>query len=156
MELENIRFAHATARFIASAALAFSLTAAANLALAAEEHRYTEHGAAAIHDQLKITPAQEELWAKVAQTFNDNAKVIHELSSARKDHPDDRSAVDDLKFSGEIADAHAAGIRNLTPVFTDLYAALSPVQRKEADKLFRHGEHVHHDHRHAHHHHDAQ
>ena len=50
------------------------------------------------------------------------------------------TAVDDLKSYGEIADAHANGIKKLTPVFADLYASMSDAQKKEADTLFRHGD----------------
>jgi hypothetical protein len=53
------------------------------------------------------------------------------------------TAVDDLKSYGEIADAHANGIKKLTPVFADLYTSMSDVQKKEADTLFRHGDHKH-------------
>jgi hypothetical protein len=47
------------------------------------------------------------------------------------------TAVDDLKSYGEIADAHADGIKKLTPVFAALYASMSDAQKKEADAIFR-------------------
>jgi hypothetical protein len=65
------------------------------------------------------------------------------LTQARVDHAKDLSAVDDLKSYGEITDAHANGIKKLTPVFADLYASMSDVQKKEADNLFRNGDHKH-------------
>jgi hypothetical protein len=59
------------------------------------------------------------------------------------EHAKEMTAVDDLKSYGEIAAAHADGIKKLTPVFADLYASMSEPQRKEADTLFRHGPRKH-------------
>ena len=50
------------------------------------------------------------------------------------------TAVDDLVSYGEIAEAHAAGIKRLTPAFATLYASMSDAQKLEADKLFRRGD----------------
>ena len=59
------------------------------------------------------------------------------------DQAKERSAIDDLKSYGEITEAHAEGIRKLTPVFSDLYAAMSDKQKMDADTLFRHGKDKH-------------
>jgi hypothetical protein len=48
------------------------------------------------------------------------------------------SAVDDLKSYGEIAEAHANGLKKFTSVFEPLYAGMSDAQKKSADTLFRH------------------
>jgi hypothetical protein len=96
-----------------------------------------------MHAKLKITSAQEEQWTKVAQTMIDDAKIMDVLSQTRVDHAKDMTAVDDLKSYGEIADAHANGIKKLTPVFADLYDSMSDAQKKAADTLFRHGDHKH-------------
>jgi periplasmic protein CpxP/Spy len=92
-----------------------------------------------MHTKLKITAAQEEQWGKVAEVMRDNAKVMDALTQARMDHAQGMTAIDDLKSYGEIATAHADGIRKLTPVFADLYAGMSDPQKLEADTLFRHG-----------------
>ena len=94
-----------------------------------------------MHTKFKITAAQEEQWAKVVQVMRDDAKTMDALTQARVDHAKDMTAVDDLKSYGEITDAHAEGIKHLTPVFADLYASMSDVQKKEADNFFRHGDH---------------
>jgi hypothetical protein len=47
------------------------------------------------------------------------------------------TAVDDLKSYGEIANAHADGIKKFIPVFESLYASMSDAQKKSADTLFR-------------------
>jgi hypothetical protein len=92
-----------------------------------------------MHTKLKITAAQEEQWGKVAEVMRDNAKVMDTLTQARMERATAMTAVDDLNSYGEIAGAHADGIKKLTPVFADLYAGMSDPQKKEADTLFRHG-----------------
>jgi protein CpxP len=92
-----------------------------------------------MHAKLKITQAQEDQWAKVAQVLRDNEKTIEPLIKARAENARTRTAVDDLKSYGEITDAHADGIKKLTPVFATLYDGMSDAQKKEADALFRHG-----------------
>ena len=125
---------------IVSAALATALVFTAGAAFAAEAHQ--EHAASRIkelHSKLKITPAQEEQWGKVAKVMLDDAKVMDALTQTRADKAKDLTAIDDLKSYSEIAEAHATGIKNLTAVFTDLYAGMSETQKKEADILFREG-----------------
>jgi hypothetical protein len=96
-----------------------------------------------MHAKLKILPAQEELWAKLKQTMLDDAKTMDALTQARVDHAKDMTAIDDLKSYGEIAEAHANGIKKLIPVFTDLYASMTDEQKKTADAFFREGSHKH-------------
>jgi len=90
-----------------------------------------------LHTKLQITSAQEELWQKVAQVMRDNASTIDSLRQARSRNANSMNAVDDLKSYGEIADAHADGIRKLTPAFQALYDSMSDVQKKNADLIFR-------------------
>jgi hypothetical protein len=90
-----------------------------------------------LHTRLQITAAQEELWQKVAQVMRDNAGTMDSLRQARTTNANSMSAVDDLKSYGQIADAHADGIRKLTPAFQALYDSMSDVQKKNADLIFR-------------------
>jgi periplasmic protein CpxP/Spy len=96
-----------------------------------------------MYAKLKITPAQEAQWAKVAQVMLEYAKTMDALTQVRVDHAKDMSAIDDLKSYGEIAESHANGIKKLTPVFADLYASMSDAQKNEVDTLFREGSHKH-------------
>ena len=134
-----------TARVIATAALAATFAMAPVIAGAAGTANQDAHAdrvewrVTSMHDKLKITQAQEVQWGKVAQAMRDDAKRMDELTQARMDHAKDMTAVDDLKSYGEISDAHADGIKKLTPVFADLYASRSDAQKKEADTLVRHG-----------------
>jgi len=97
----------------------------------------------AMHAKLNITPAEEEQWAKVAEVMRDNGKTMDTLTQARVEHAKGMTAVDDLQSYGEITQAYADGIKEMTPVFADLYASLSEEQQKKADNLFHHGYHKH-------------
>jgi periplasmic protein CpxP/Spy len=141
MERNCHRFAFAAARAVTAAALVATVAFASGPVIAAKapaqdrvEARITD-----MHAKLKITPAQEDQWAKVGQVMRDNEKAIEPLINARKENSKGMSAVDDLKSYGEITDAHADGIKKFTPVFAALYDSMSDAQKKEADAMFRHG-----------------
>lgn len=142
MNLRATQFTHAGKHLMTAAALAVSLLCLPALSLAAGKSGHEDRALNrinAMHAQLKITPAQEDLWVKVAQTMSDNAKVMDTLTQARVDQANGMTAVDDLKSYGEITAAHADGIKTLTPAFASLYDSMSDAQKKEADTIFRHG-----------------
>jgi periplasmic protein CpxP/Spy len=146
MKLNSNQFIYSSTRFIAAAALVATLAFAPGVVLAADKDAHEDRAELHIkdlHSKLKITAAQEDQWAKVAQVMRDDAKTMDTLTQARVEHAKDMTAVDDLKSYGEIAEAHADGVKKLTPVFADLYASMSDVQKKEADTLFRHGDKMH-------------
>lgn len=150
MKQSGNQITYSSAHLIAAMALVATLVLAPGIALAADKNAHEDRVELRIknlHTKLKITAAQEEQWAKVAQAMIDDAKTMDALTQTRFDHAKDMTAVDDLKSYGEIADAHAAGIKKLTPLFADLYSSMSDTQKKEADILFRHGDH---DHKHGH------
>jgi protein CpxP len=89
-----------------------------------------------LHTKLKVTPAQEALWDNVTQVMRDNAKTMEALIKARSEKASTMTAVDDLKSYGEIAEAHADGLKKFIPVFEPLYASMSDAQKKDADTLF--------------------
>jgi len=91
-----------------------------------------------LHDQLKLTAAQEPQWSAVAQVMRDNAKAVSDLVRDRAQKASSMTAVDDLRSYAAVADAHAAGVRKLIPAFDALYATLSDDQKKNADAVFRH------------------
>jgi periplasmic protein CpxP/Spy len=142
MERNGHHFTFAAVRAIVAAALVATLVLASGPVVAAKasigdrvEARITN-----MHAKLKITQAQEEQWAKVAQSMRDSEKAIEPLIKARKDNAKTMNAVDDLKSYGEITDAHADGIKHFTLAFVPLYDSMSDAQKKDADALFRHGD----------------
>lgn len=142
MKLSGNQFTSASTRLIAAAALIVTMAFAPGVVLAANVDAHEDRAELRIkdmHAKLKITAAQEEQWAKVAQVMRDDAKAMDTLTQARVAHAKDMTAVDDLKSYGEIAEAHATGIKNLTVVFAELYTSMSDAQKKDADNLFHHG-----------------
>ncbi len=71
--------------------------------------------------------------------MRENAKTMDTLNQARFEKAKTMTAIEDLKSYSEIAEAHAAGLKNFIPVFEELYASMSEDQKKDADTLFRHG-----------------
>jgi len=140
------RFTYVSTRLIAAAVLSATLVLAPGAAIATDKNNRENRAELRIkdlHAKLKITPEQEAQWGKVSQAMLDDAKTMDTLTQARIDHAKDMTAVDDLKSYGEIVDAHAAGLKKLTPLFADLYAGMTDEQKKEADALFRYGERKH-------------
>ena len=143
MKRSDHQLTNASTRLITAATLVATLAFAPGAALATDKDPQEDRVELRIKDmrtKLKITSAQEEQWAKVAQAMLDNAKTMDTLTQARVDHAKDMTAVDDLKSYGEITDAHADRIKRLTPLFVALYASMSDTQKKEADNLFRDGD----------------
>jgi LTXXQ motif family protein len=141
MKRNSHQFNYAAVRAVTAAALVATIAFASGPAIAAKasaedrvEARITH-----MHAKLKITQAQEDQWAKVAQVMRDNEKAIEPLIKARMDNANTMTAVDDLKSYGQITDGHADGIKKFTPVFATLYDGMSDAQKKDADALFRHG-----------------
>ena len=90
-----------------------------------------------LYVKLKITPAQEEQWNKVAQAMRDNAIKMEALIKARFEKQGTMTAVEDLTTYAEITTAHAEGLKKFIPVFAALYASMSDAQKAQADTLFR-------------------
>lgn len=146
MTLSGKQFNLASVRFMTAISLASALAFASPLVLAADRDAHqdrTEQRIKEMHAKLKITPAEEGQWGKVADAMRSDAKTMDELIQAKLKHTKDMTAIDDLKSYAEITEARADGVKKLIPIFSDLYASMSAAQKKEADTLFRYGEHKH-------------
>jgi len=141
MKQNSYQFAYAAARVVAAAVLVATIAFVPNPVLAAKASNEDRAEARIkdMHAKLKITPAQEDQWAKITQEMRDNAKSMDALTQKRFATAKTMTAVEDLKSYSEIADAHASGIKKFTPLFETLYASMSDTQKKEADTLFRSG-----------------
>jgi periplasmic protein CpxP/Spy len=94
-----------------------------------------------LHAKLKITPAEESQWAAVVQTMRDNATELDKAIDKREAIVNNATAIDDLNAYGDIAQAHADGVKKLSTAFSPLYASMSDDQKKVADELFGHRVH---------------
>jgi len=86
--------------------------------------------------ELKITPAQEELWKRVVEVMRENEQTMDALHKSRADQAATMTAVDDVKSYAAIANAHADGLKKFASAFEPLYNSMSDEQKKNADKVF--------------------
>lgn len=86
--------------------------------------------------RLKITPAEESQWEKVAQTMRDNATELDAAISKRDTLASHGTALDDLNAYGDIVQTHADSIKKLSSAFSELYDAMPDNQKKVADEVF--------------------
>ena len=94
-----------------------------------------------LHDQLKITAAEEPQWDAVAEAMREDAQTVGALVLERREKAATMNAVDDLRTYQAIAEAHATGVAKLVSAFEALYAAMSPEQQKNADRTFARSKH---------------
>ncbi|MEM5400200.1 Spy/CpxP family protein refolding chaperone [Paraburkholderia unamae] len=90
-----------------------------------------------LHAELKITPAEEDQWAKVADVMRNNAKTVDDLIQQRHDNAQQQTAVENLQSWNEIAQANAEGSKAMLDAFSALYATMPDSQKKLADAAFR-------------------
>ncbi len=90
-----------------------------------------------LHGQFQITPAQEDLFQKLATVMREDAATMRTLAQKRAEGAKTMTAVDDLKSYAEISEAHAEGAKKMIPAFQALYDSMSEAQKKAADAEFR-------------------
>ena len=100
-----------------------------------------------LHQALKITPAQESQFQKLADVMRENAETMSAQAKKRADNAKTISAVDDLKSYAEISEEHAQGTKKMIPAFQALYDSMSDDQKKAADEEFREHYAGHHHHK---------
>ncbi|WDD94084.1 Spy/CpxP family protein refolding chaperone [Burkholderia sp. FERM BP-3421] len=89
-----------------------------------------------LHDQLKITSAQEAQWKAFADTMRDNGDTMGRLYRERLANKS-VSALDDMKQYADLAQANADGAKKLAETFAPLYDAFPADQKALADTTFR-------------------
>jgi LTXXQ motif family protein len=90
-----------------------------------------------LHDRLRITPAQEPLWADLARVMQDNAKAVAPLIRERREVTKNRTAVETLDIYERLGEVQLEGLKNFLAAFRALYDKLSEQQKKVADVIFR-------------------
>jgi hypothetical protein len=103
-----------------------------------------------LHDQLKVTPDEEDAWGKVAQVMRDNAAKMKAAYEARMSNTN-LSAPDDIKAEQKLLETHTSTLSDFSDAFSTFYNKLTSEQQKNADMLFshmeQHHEHEKHDHK---------
>lgn len=103
--------------------------------------RHVEGRIAYLKAELKITDAQEQQFAPVAQAMRDNAKTMEQAMEQRRGMRDQpQTAVQRLDARAQFATLRAQADQRFVDAFKPLYASLSADQKKAADELLtRHG-----------------
>jgi len=97
-----------------------------------------------LHETLKITDAQEELWKNLTQVMRQNAKDMDAINKDMAENTQTMNAVDHMKFHSQITEVHLDQVKKFIPPFETLYASMSDGQKKITDTTFRterHGKH---------------
>jgi len=90
-----------------------------------------------LHEQLRITPAEESQWNQFAQTMRDNAREMDETAMQRAQQFPTMTAVQNMQSYEKLAEAHVQHLQKLLPAFQTLYDAMPPEQKQVADQVFR-------------------
>jgi glutamine synthetase adenylyltransferase len=97
---------------------------------------------ATLHEELKITPAEESDWNAVATTMRENADAMEKLANEKESQSKQgMTAVEDLQTYSQFAQEHVDHLKKLTSVFETLYNAMPSEQRKVADEVFARSQH---------------
>jgi periplasmic protein CpxP/Spy len=93
--------------------------------------------------ELKITPAQESLWAPVAQAMRDNAQALDQAILRARQEKKPLDAVQRISLREDFAKTRSENEARFLASFKPLYAALSPAQQQVANEMFapHHGWH---------------
>lgn len=114
------------------------VTAAPALAQhAADPKAAAEQHIVALKTELRITPAEDAPWSAFADVMRSNAAELSDKLAERAQNFPKMNAVDDLKSYADLSSLHAQENAKLVGPFETLYAALSPAQQAEADRLFQ-------------------
>ena len=90
-----------------------------------------------LHDQLKVTPDQEDAWSQVAKVMRANSSKMKTAYDTREASTN-LSAPDDIKAQQKLVAVHASALSDFSDAFSTFYDKLTPDQQQHADRLFSH------------------
>jgi periplasmic protein CpxP/Spy len=85
--------------------------------------------------ELKITPAQEAQWQKVAAAMHQNAAALDRTIDKAREDRGQADAVRQMEIREQFARVRADNATRLVAAFKPLYASLSPGQQRMANAL---------------------
>ena len=101
-----------------------------------ERPNHIEGRIAFLKTELKITPAQEAQWDKVAQTMRQNSTERRQgFEQVRSEHREPPNALQRLEGEARFAALRAQQADRFLAAFRPLYDSMSDVQKKAADEL---------------------
>lgn len=101
----------------------------------AEETKLNAH-IKTLHNQLKITPAEEADWAQFAAVMRNNAYDMNQAFHARAT-VGSMTAPANMQSYAHLAQVHADGMQKLSAAFQTLYDTFPDAQKKVANEVFQ-------------------
>jgi len=96
-----------------------------------------EQRLARLHSELGITPSEEMSWRQYAQVTRANAQELSQSLVQRRATLSSMTAEDNLRSLSDMAAQHARNMQRLLVAFQQLYNAMPPDQRGNADQVLR-------------------
>jgi protein CpxP len=90
-----------------------------------------------LHEELQITPAQQQQWDQFAQVMRDNAADMRQAIEQRGTQLASMNAAQDMQSYAQLSEQHAQDMQKLSAAFQPLYDSMSPEQKQNADAVFR-------------------
>jgi len=91
---------------------------------------------AELHEQLKITPAQEPAWNELATTMREDAAAKMATYKKWSQEQGKMNALELLQAHATLADENAQHLHKLVAAFEKLYNMMPDEQKKNADEVF--------------------
>jgi hypothetical protein len=89
-----------------------------------------------LHDELKITPAEETLWGSFADTMRANAATLAQGYRQRREQLPTMNALQDMNSFIDLEQMRLDGLKKSSAAFSALYQAMPADQQKVADSVF--------------------
>lgn len=90
-----------------------------------------------LHQELGITPAQQQQWDQFARTMWQNAHQMHDVLQQRAERIGSMNALEDMQSYAQLSEVHAQDMQRLSSTFRSLYESMSPRQQQNATQIFR-------------------
>lgn len=90
-----------------------------------------------LHNRLRITPAQQPLWASLVQVMRENEKSMASVLKERFQAAKTGNAIDALNADSRVGEAQLEALKKFTAAFQALYDSLTIDQKKIADAILR-------------------
>ena len=91
---------------------------------------------AALHQELKITPAEEPLWTTFATSMKDSAAQLGEAYRQRREQLPTMNALADMNSFIGLEQMRLDGLKKSSSAFAALYQTMPADQQKVADTIF--------------------
>ena len=114
---------------------AFSTPTATSQAKSHEE--FIDNRIKELHALLKIAPQQSRQWDAYSQAIRDNDRMMDQAFRERAQKLPSMNADEAMKSYAALARLHANNMQVIATAFNTLYQALSPGQKKIADRVFQ-------------------